>query len=94
LALEIAHDSVVVLNSKPVLPTSLEQVRSLGIDPKSFSVVIAKGVHSPLAAWLPISRRTIFVDTPGVTSGDLSQFDYRHRRKPLFPFERGAIFER
>jgi microcystin degradation protein MlrC len=92
VALDIANGSVVVLNSKPVLPTSLEQVRHLGIDPRSFSVVIAKGVHSPLAAWLPISRRTVFVDTPGVTSGDLSRFEYRHRRKPLFPFEPDASF--
>lgn len=92
VALDIGRNSTVVLNSKPVLPTSLEQVRCLGIDPKAFDVVIAKGVHSPLPAWLPISRRTIWVDTPGVTSADLSRFDYRHRRRPLFPFESDATY--
>jgi len=27
------------------------------------------------------------VNTAGVTTADMVQLDYRHRRRPLFPFE-------
>jgi hypothetical protein len=27
------------------------------------------------------------VNTPGVTTADLTRLEYRHRRRPLFPFE-------
>ena len=34
----------------------------------------------------------IWVATPGVTTADLTTFDYRHRRVPLFPFERDVAY--
>jgi microcystin degradation protein MlrC len=51
--------------------------------------VVAKGVVSPRPAYAPIAAETILVDTPGVTSADLSSFPYRRRRRPIYPFERG-----
>jgi len=33
------------------------------------------------------------VNTPGVTSSDLSTFTYHHRRTPLYPFEEDAAYE-
>jgi microcystin degradation protein MlrC len=47
-------------------------------------------VHAPVPAYAPVSKHLIRVDTPGVTSADLSQLEYRHRRRPMFPFERYA----
>ena len=77
-----------MLTSKRMAPFSLEQLRSCGLDPETFQVLIAKGVNSPLAAYEEVYSRFIRVDTPGVTASNLNHFDYQHRRKPMFPFER------
>ncbi len=75
------------LTSRRIVPFSLGQLTSCGVDPKSFDVIVAKGVHAPVAAYAPVCPTLIRVNTPGVTSIDLTSFTYRHRRRPLFPFE-------
>jgi microcystin degradation protein MlrC len=65
---------------------------SLGVWPEKYQVVVAKGVQSPRPAYEPIAAEIILVNTPGVTTADLSTFEYRHRRRPLYPFERDAAY--
>ncbi|PXY19442.1 M81 family metallopeptidase [Prauserella muralis] len=81
-----------VLTSKAILQSSLHQFLSAGVDPTGYHVVVAKGVNSPRAAYGPIASRLIVVDTDGVTAMNLDRFTYRHRRRPLYPFER-ALFD-
>jgi microcystin degradation protein MlrC len=45
-------------------------------------------VHAPVAAYSEVCPSFIRVNTPGVTTADLSRLMYRHRRRPLFPWER------
>jgi len=40
-----------------------------------------------VAAYEPVCKHFIRVNTPGVTTAELSQLEFRHRRKPMFPFE-------
>ncbi|WP_435009911.1 M81 family metallopeptidase [Tundrisphaera lichenicola] len=77
----------ILINSRRVAPMSLNQIISTGLDPSRFRVLVAKGVHAPVAAYAPICRDLIRVDTPGVTSADLRRFEYHHRRSPMDPFE-------
>lgn len=77
----------VMLTSKRMPPFSLRQLTTFGIDPSRFRVLVAKGVHAPVAAYAPVCKHLIRVNTPGVTTADLSQLEYRHRRRPMFPFE-------
>jgi len=77
----------VMLISKRVPPFSLKQLTDFGLDPLEFSIIVAKGVIAPLAAYCPIARSILFVDTPGVTRADMTQLSYKRRRQPLFPFE-------
>jgi microcystin degradation protein MlrC len=76
-----------LLTSKRMVPFSLQQLRSCGLDPSSFQALVAKGVHAPLAAYREVCDRSIRVNTGGSTCADLSQLDLRHRRSPLFPLE-------
>ena len=69
-------------------PISLQQIRCCGLDPASFQILVAKGVVAPIAAYREVCPTIIRVNTPGCTSADLESFDYQHRRRPLFPFER------
>lgn len=81
-----------VLTTLPGGTMSLQQFRTLGIEPLETKILIAKGVHSPRPAVEPIAREMIWVATPGVTTADLTTFTYRHRRVPLYPLESDEAF--
>jgi microcystin degradation protein MlrC len=82
------HDGhTVVLNSLRVMPTSLEQLLSLGIAPRAMGSIIVKGVTAPRAAYDPIATKTICVDTPGVTRAGPEAFVYKKRPHPLYPLD-------
>jgi microcystin degradation protein MlrC len=87
VVLEMANDVLLILTTKIALPITLEQIRSLGIRPEDRRVIVAKGTISPQAAYRPIAGKVILVNTPGDTSSDLNLFTYKHRRRPLHPFE-------
>lgn len=78
----------VMLTSRRVPPFSLRQLTAFGLDPAAFHVLVAKGVNAPLAAYSPVCRTILRVNTPGVTSADMTTLPYRHRRRPMYPFER------
>lgn len=80
--------SVIMFTSLRVLPFSLQQLISSGLNPEDFDVIIAKGVNAPVAAYAPVCPTIIQVNTPGVTQADMTLFRYKNRRKPLFPFEK------
>jgi len=82
-----ARGLTVMLTTRRMAPFSLRQISDHGLDPRDFRVLVAKGVHSPVAAYAPVCRHLIRVDTPGVTTADVRRLDYVHRRKPMFPFE-------
>jgi microcystin degradation protein MlrC len=93
VVLETTDEHTIVLTSKRVGNTSIEQMYSLGIRPEDKRVVVAKGVQSPRPAYQPIASRVILVNTPGLTTADLTFFEYQHRRRPLYPFEPDATYE-
>lgn len=77
-----------LVNSRRTPPFSLQQLLSCGIDPARFQVLVAKGVNAPIAAYAPVCKTMIRVNTPGVTSADMESLTFHHRRRPMFPFER------
>lgn len=77
----------VQLTSRRTPPFSLHQLRRSGVDPRAFHILVVKGVHAPLPAYEPVCSTVIWASTPGPTTPDLSRLDFRHRRRPLFPFE-------
>jgi microcystin degradation protein MlrC len=85
--LETDTGLTIMLTTKRVPPFSIQQLAACGVNPADYQVLVAKGVHAPVAAYAPVCRHLIRVNTPGVTCADLTQFNYDHRRKPLFPFE-------
>jgi microcystin degradation protein MlrC len=76
-----------LLTSLPAMSSSLEQFRAVGIDPSKERIVVVKGVHSPRPAYEPIAAKMIWLATPGASTADLTNFTYKNRRIPLYPFE-------
>lgn len=82
---------VAMVTTRRMAPFSLSQLTTFGVDPERFDLIVAKGVIAPMAAYAPVAKGGfLHVDTPGVTRADMTKLDYRHRRKPMFPFERDA----
>ena len=90
--IETQEKHLIILNSIRTPPFSLNQVTSLGIDPRELKTIIAKGVIAPIAAYEPIANKIIAVNTTGSTSADIHSFHYRHRRHPLYPFETDTTY--
>lgn len=86
VVVQTEDDHTILLTSKLVPNTSLEQLRHIGLVPGSFSILVGKGVNAPKAAYEPVVDRIIFADTPGVTAANLSLLAYENRPR-CFPFE-------
>jgi microcystin degradation protein MlrC len=89
---ETEQRHTIVLTSLRMAPMSLHQILSLGIDPKAKKVITVKAAIAPRAAYMPVAAHFILANTPGATSADLQSFSYRHRRRPLFPWEPEAEY--
>ena len=76
-----------MLTSRRTAPFSAGSLGACGLDPQAFAAIVAKGVHAPVAAYEPICKTFIRVNTPGVTTADMTTLKYTFRRRPLFPFE-------
>jgi microcystin degradation protein MlrC len=77
-----------MLTSLRMVPFSLQQLLSCGIDPTGYRVLVAKGVNAPIAAYRDVCDTFIRVNTSGSTCADVSRLTYHNRRQPLFPLER------
>jgi microcystin degradation protein MlrC len=85
--LDLDAGPTVMLTSERVAPFSLEQLASCNLVPRDFQVLVAKGVHAPVAAYGSVCSTLLRVNTPGPTTADLASLTYIHRRRPMFPFE-------
>lgn len=92
IVLETEDENTLILTSKRVGNTSIQLYYSLGLDPKNFPIVIAKGVMSPRPAFEPIASKIIALNSPGVTAANFKNFTFNLRRKPMFPFEKKEAF--
>lgn len=75
------------LTSRRIAPLSLGMVTSIGLDPADFQILVAKGVHAPVAAYEPVCETLLRVNTAGATAADMRIFEYQYRRQPMYPFE-------
>lgn len=93
VVLETRAGLTVVVVSRRTPPFSLKQLTSCGVEPQGFRAIVAKGVHAPLAAYREVCTESIRVNTPGVTTADLTRLTYLRRRRPLFPLENDACWD-
>jgi microcystin degradation protein MlrC len=92
VVLETDDEHTLVLTTRLIGNTSIQQMYSVGVRPERMRIVVAKGVVSPRPAYEPIAAEIVLVNTPGVTTSDLSRFTYTRRRRPLYPFESEASY--
>jgi microcystin degradation protein MlrC len=83
----------VMLTTRRMVPFSLAQLTSCGLNPAHYEILVAKGVNAPVAAYREVCRSLLRVNTPGSTCADMTQLEFHNRRRPLFPFEPDTQWE-
>lgn len=82
----------IICNSHRHAPFSLGQLTSLGLDPAQAHLVIVKAAVAFRAAYEPVTRSIIEVDTPGLTAANPQRFLYEKLRRPIVPLDEEAQF--
>jgi microcystin degradation protein MlrC len=84
---EVPGNNLVVLNSLRHPPFSLGQLTSLGLRPERARILVVKAAIAYKAAYGPIARTIIEVDTPGLTAANPCRFSYHNVRRPILPLD-------
>lgn len=92
VVVETAQQNTIVLTTLRMAPLSLHQILSLGINPREKKIIVVKAVVAPRAAYADIASTFILAGTPGATSINFTLLSYKHRKKPLFPWESSAKY--
>jgi microcystin degradation protein MlrC len=81
----------VVLSRARISIVEPAQLRSLGIEPRAYKLVVLKVgyLHAPFQA---ISSRSILMLSPGPTNCDVTQLPYRRVRRPIYPLDSDATW--
>jgi microcystin degradation protein MlrC len=77
----------VVTISNRIQTIDLQVFLSQGIDPRAKSVVVVKSVQHFRAAYAPIAREIMLVDSGGICSPDISRLKFTKLRRPIWPLD-------
>lgn len=77
----------VVTISNRIQTIDLQVFLSQGIDPRTRSVVAVKSVQHFRAAYAPIAREVLVVDTGGICSPDIHRLKFTKLRRPIWPLD-------
>jgi microcystin degradation protein MlrC len=78
-------DIVVITNNAKA--TDLAQLKSLGVDPTRRLTLGVKSMHHFRAAFEPISREVLLVDSGSLCTEDYKPEMYKRARRPIWPFD-------
>jgi microcystin degradation protein MlrC len=81
------NDVKVILISYRWQTLDPEMIRFVGIDPLDHKILVVKSTIHYRAAFEPIASEIIEVDAPGLSSSNLSRFDFKRIRRPIFPLD-------
>ena len=80
----------VVLISKRTQATGLELFTNVGIDPTQRKIVVVKSTNHFMAAYGPIARKVIYVESGGPLPRDHRKVPYRKAERPIWPLDEDA----
>ena len=59
----------------------------MGIEPKEKQILVIKSSVHFRAAYGPLAREIILVDTPGITAVNFSNVNFKRVQRPMFPLD-------
>ena len=76
-----------VITERPVITSDPSLYRSVGLDPLTAKIVVVKSPAQFRAAYQPIARAIISLDSEGHSPPNLRRLHWLRRPRPCFPFE-------
>jgi microcystin degradation protein MlrC len=80
-------DVKIILISQRWQTLDPEMIRFVGVDPRGERLLVVKSTIHYRAAFEPLAHAIVEVDAPGLSSSNLSRFDFRRVRRPIFPLD-------
>jgi microcystin degradation protein MlrC len=77
----------VVTTSLRYQPTDLEVLRSQGIEPTEQQILVVKSSVHYRAAFTPVAKEIIEVDTPGLTNPHIDRLALERIERPAWPWD-------
>lgn len=80
----------IVLTEHPTSQYEPAYFRSVGIEPREKKIIIVQSAHRfrhHFQVTEQLTERVIEVDTPGITSPNLSRFTFKKIRRPIYPLD-------
>ncbi len=77
----------VVLITKRTQALGLELFRNLGIEPTTRKLIVVKSTNHFMAAFGPIARKVIYIDSDGPLSRDYRRIRYSRVQRPIWPLD-------
>src|SRR5690606_3388028 len=77
----------VVVTEKRTAPWDLGHVRSVGLWPDDFHIIVVKSAIAWQAAFGPFAKHVIHVDSPGCCTSNLEHLSYSLVTRPIYPLE-------
>lgn len=77
----------VVIASSNLQVTDQQALKLFGLDPAALDVIAVKSSHHFRAAFQPVARDVVLVDSGCLVSQDYASFNYRHLRRPIWPID-------
>jgi microcystin degradation protein MlrC len=77
----------VITISNRIQTIDLQTFLSQGIDPRAKDVLVVKSVQHFRAAYAPIAREIVLVDSGGICSPDIMRLKFTKLRRPIWPFD-------
>jgi microcystin degradation protein MlrC len=84
--IEIGRIAVLV-TERPAFTFDPALYRSVGLEPRDAKIVVVKSPLQFRDGYGEIARGCWVVDTPGPSTARVERLEWRHRSRPLFPFE-------
>jgi len=80
-------DVEVIVVSNRLQNTDLQTFLSQGIDPAKRRTLVVKSVHHFRAAYTPIAREIMVVDSGALCTPDPRRHTYKRLRRPIWPLD-------
>jgi microcystin degradation protein MlrC len=83
----------VLIAERSAMTVDPELFRSHGIEPLYCKIVVVKSPNGFRAAYEPLAKRIILVDTPGVSTAHLEALPFRRINRPIYPLDRDVEYQ-
>ncbi|CAH1191793.1 hypothetical protein PAECIP111891_00099 [Paenibacillus allorhizoplanae] len=77
----------IILTEKRVAPWDVGHVRSVGLWPGDYHIIVAKSALAWQTAFGTFAKHVINVDSPGCCNANLRHFSYNHVHRPVYPLD-------